>query len=165
MVYKVEINSTQYFPNGEILNLTEEKYFQENEHNPLSDRQHAFNYLLSFKHEKGKEQSVRLFFDNNCDVYDELCLLTLPPLEEYENEQEARECFDPEFNVENLHKERTSYMDEKYFIGGAPVKLKHHVLDIWDEDDPDALEPLEVQAEILAANKPFFHLSSTFSDE
>ena len=62
MGYKMEISSTQHFPNGEILNFTEEKYFQENEDYPLNDRKAAFDYLLSFKHEKGKEWHIRLLF-------------------------------------------------------------------------------------------------------
>ena len=150
MLYKVEISSTQYFPNGEFLNFSEEKYFWENEDNPLSDRKDAFDYLLSLSPKPNITFSVVLSFcDDSCEE-EQLCSLNLLPLDDYDSEELANHDFDLRIEVENLHKERESYEAEGYYLGGRPI-----VLNDWEvlEYNDDLDEEIEVPAKILAVNR------------
>ena len=114
---------------------------------------------------KEKSGTFAYCFSDDSGVYGELCVITLLRLEEYENEQEAKEEYDLEFNVRNLHNECASYVYEKFYTGGTPIKLKYYVLSIYDEDHQDEFEEEEISPEILAATKSFFSMSSTFEDE
>ncbi len=155
MDYKVEVSSTQTFPNGDIFNNKEEYFFEDDE--PLTARSNAFDYLLSLSPKSNTTQRIVLLFCDDSGQYDELCSLTLWPLEDYDKEEIAERDFYLCFEIDNLHKERASYEDEKYFMGGPPI-----VLDDYQgvsEYDYESDEETEMPAKILAANRRFFTMS------
>ena len=151
MFYKVEVSSTKTFPNGDIFNNSEEELFDEDE--PLSTRKAAFDYLLSLSPISNTTSNITLFIGYDHGVYDDLCSVCLWPLEEYSAKELSERDFHLDFNIDNLHNERATYEEEKYYTGGIPI-----ILDGYDafEYNDDTDEEVEVPAKVLAANKRFF---------
>ena len=154
MMYKVDVSSTQTFPNGDILNGKEECFFDE--YDPLDARKDAFDYLLSLAPKADITLSIALSFCDESCAYDELCSRTVYPLDEYDDvitEDDFYLCFE----VKNLHKERASYEAEKYYLGGSPIVLND--FEVFTDYDGELDEEIEVPAKILSANRRFFKMS------
>ncbi len=145
MPYKIEIIATHKFPDGKSLNQTIEKWFEDP--HELTARRQAFDYLWTITPEDSSEYNVVLYYSPEEFYTWQIYFGLLFPLSDYNDEEWENRIFRFDFDFENLHKEYSNYIYEKYDTGGEPIILYEYL--IYD-DEGNEIEPV-----ILAMNKNY----------